>query len=642
MGRKKLYKIFYPSARTHHLVIFMRDKNGELVMTKEQLLECIHKHDGAFNCFAINLHDEDVYDAEAVYQNEVKNKKTFIERLQVLSDAKGLSKDETTESGFAYDAELEIRAHEYADAQFPKIEVNQKKPAHWHVVFHFPTNRNAGEIARWFKFLNGETLEPNWNEIKSGKTALPNALAYLIHAHDKNKHQYSKENVIASFDYVNAIEEQLILEEKKEKFHQTVDDINLILEQVADGLPLKDAKAILSNAVYYRNQQLLERARRDYVLNKMPIPSPRMVFYVDSEGIDEDFGKGGIGKTACAKAFAKQLASEFGADVSKDINDLQEFIYVAGDAKVFLQDYDGQPIVLIDEINGVDFKRACKGVNGVKALLSPFPERKAFDKKHGAVVCAAKYIIICGIQSFEAFKKDLAKETKVDGDVQKSEESVKEQFDRRFWGLLHLKDELDKIQHYSTGQVLEILLNRGLFDKMPEQNVLTMTARVKVSFQKMASQLSPAVRAPIEAKIFKPLLCEVNDGNARYSLSGRISNADELPDEFLEMGETLPLPADDDFVEIVEQEEIEDFFDVPASSKDSIHRIAWLVLADLAQSEMIDVMNDSIRAELLFAVERAIDWHFERKSFDDVKEREKRRLILKALDILAKMGVKDE
>jgi len=633
MGRKKIYKLFYPSARVHHLVIFVRDKNGNLVMTKERLLECIHKHDGAFNSFAINLHDSDVYDAEAVYVNEEKNKKTFIDRLQVLSDAKGLAKDETTESGFVYDAELEQRAHEYADEQFPKIEVGQLKPAHWHVVFHFPINRNAGEIARWFKLLNGETLEPNWNEVKTGKTALPNALAYLIHAHDEKKFQYSKESVIASFDYVNAIDEQLAREEKLEKYHQTADDINLILDRISeDGLPLKDAKAILSPAVYFRNQQLLERARKDYVLNKMPIPQPRMCFYVDSEGIDDDFGKGGIGKTACAKAFAKQLASEFGADVSKDVNDLQEFIYVAGDAKVFLQDYDGQPIVLIDEINGVDFKRACKGVNGVKALLSPFPERKALDKKHGAVVCAAKYIIVCGIQSFEAFKKDLAKETRIDGEIQKSEESVKEQFDRRFWGLLHL----------TTEQVLEILLNRGLFDKMPEQNVLTMTARVKVSFQKLTSQLSPAVRAPIESKIFQPLLCEVNDGNARYALNGRISNVDEVPEEFLEMGQMLPLSDDDDFVEIVEQEEIEDFFDVPEASNDSIHRIAWLVLADLAQSEMIDSMNDSVRSELLFAVERAIAWHFERKSFDDVKEREKRRLILKALDILAKMGVKDE
>lgn len=630
MGRKKLYKIFYPSARVHHLVIFVRDKNGNLMMTQERLLECIHKHDGAFNLFAINLHDSDVYDAEAVYINEEKNKKTFIDRLQVLSDAKGLAKDETTESGFVYDAELEQRAHEYADEQFPKIEVGQLKPVHWHVVFHFPINRNAGEIARWFKLLNGETLEPNWNEVKTGKTALPNALAYLIHAHDKNKFPYSKENVIASFDYVNEIDEQLAREEKLEKFHQTADDINLILERIGnDGLTLKDAKSILSNAVFYRNQQLLERARRDYVLNKMPIPQPRMCFYVDSEGIDDDYGRGGIGKTACAKAFAKQLAAEFGADVSKDINDLQEFIYIAGDAKVFLQDYDGQPIVLIDEINGVDFKRACKGVNGVKALLAPFPERKSIDKKHGAVVCAAKYIIVCGIQSFEAFKKDLAKESKIDGEVQKSEESVKEQFDRRFWGLLHL----------TTEQVLEILLNRGLFDKMPEQNVLTMTARVKANFRKLTSQLAPDVRAPIEAQIFRPLLCEVNDGNERYSLNGKISNVDDLTDDFLEMGQMLPLPDDDDFVEIVEQESIEEFFDVPDASNDAIHRIAWLVLADLAQREMIDASNSAVRSELLFAVERAIDWHFERKSFDDVKDREKRRLILKALDILSKMGV---
>ena len=625
MGRKKIFKNYFPRARVHHVVIMMLDKNGNVQMSEEQLKKCISEHDGAFSLFAYVLHSEDKYDAQAVFDNSEKNRKTYIERLRILSDAKGLERDETTESGFVYDAELEQRAHEYADEQFPEIEVNQKKPPHWHVIFSFSNARGADEIANWFKFINGSKLEPNWNEIKTGRGALESALAYLIHAHHPKKHQYSKDDVVASFDYVNQIEAQLALEIQHEKYHIDADIFNDVVDEVANGLSLNEAKKRVSLPVYFQRQQIFERARKDYVMNRAPMPLFREVFYVDSEGIDEDHGKGGLGKSACSKALAKQLAKEFGADVSKNVNDLQEYIFFAGDAKVFLQEYDGQPVVVIDEINGVDFKRACKGVNGVKALLSPYPERKSLDKKHGSVVCTAKYIIINGIQSFEAFKKDLAKSVRIDGEMQDSEESVKEQFDRRFWGLIHIID----------ASKIEFWVNRGLFDNTPEQQLLSMIGRVRASFQQIASRTEGFAQAQLEERALHPLLNEVNRSQDNHGSNCKISDPDELPEELLCIGELLD--ADE-----YEQEEIEEFFDVPASSNDAVHRIAWLVLADLAQSEMIDSMNDAVRAELLFAVERAIAWHFERKPFDDVKDREKRRLILKSLDILAKMGVKDE
>ena len=112
-------------------------------------------HDGGFSTASFALHDKDVYDAEAVYQHGEKNHKTYIETLQVLSFAKGLEKDETQESGFVYDAELSKKAQEYADEQFPAITMGTPKPAHWHVILTFGTNRGADEIARWFKGLNG-------------------------------------------------------------------------------------------------------------------------------------------------------------------------------------------------------------------------------------------------------------------------------------------------------------------------------------------------------------------------------------------------------------------------------------------------------------------------------------------------------
>lgn len=536
MGRKKIFKNYFPRMRVHHLVIYMFDKNGKLYMTEEQLQKCISAHEGGYASFAYVLHDMDSYDAEAVYQHGEKNRKTFIERLRILSDAKGLPKDETTESGYAHDEELEKKAQEYADACFPSIAVNQKKPAHWHVILTFTDARELDAIARWFKGLNGETLEPNYNEGKSGKGAAESAWLYLVHAHHPKKHQYDKAAVVASFDYETQIEDQIALEERHSKYHIDADIFNDVIEEVANGLPLKEAMKKVSSPVYFQRQQIFERARKYYVMNVQPMPPHRQVYYIESDGLDADHGKGGLGKTACAHALAKQLAAQYGADITKPVSELNDFIYIAGDAKVFLQEYDGQPILIINEINGQDFKRACKGVNGVKELLDPFPERKALDKKHGSVVCTAKYIIMNGIQSFNAFLKDLAASLTVDGVTQASEESVQEQFERRIWAVIRLIQDTVSVMR---SDYMELKVNRGLFENTPEQRLLTSIGIVRANFQQIRSQTSGEAQYQIEGQVLEPLTKRIKAADVAHSVKKKITKPEELPDHLLRMGEIV-------------------------------------------------------------------------------------------------------
>ena len=523
MGRKKQYKLYYPSARVHHLTMFAKDKNGRQQTSLETILAKIQRHEGSYLTYAVVLHDSDVYDAETVYQYEEKNKKTYIERLQILSDAKGLLPDETQEAGFVFDAELSAKAQAYADEKFPHIAKDELKPPHYHIILTFTVNRRADEIARWFD------LEPNWDEVKTGKGAAESAWAYLVHANAPKKHQYEPSSVTASFDYETALQEQIAKVERHRKYEVDTYEINDVLEAVAKGLPLEEAKNLVSRAVYYRNQQYFERARKDYVIHNAPMPLYRQVFYIESKGIDADHGKGGLGKSACSKAFARQLAKEFGASVSKDFNDLNDYIYVCGDAKVFMQNYDGQPVLLLDEISGVDFKRALKGVNGVKSLLSPFPERKSIDKKHGEVVCTAKYIIINGIQSYKAFIRDLAEEATIDGVTQKSEVSVIEQFERRFWGKFIILD----------ASQIEFWLNRGLFENTPEQTVMEMVARVKANFRMIASSTSGQAQAQIEGRVLNPVLEQVEKAKTTHGVKEKISDPALLSEELLSMGDVV-------------------------------------------------------------------------------------------------------
>lgn len=609
MGRKKKFKNVYPSARVHHLTIFLKDKDGNVLMTSEQLKKCLDEHEGAWTSYSFILHDSDVYDAETVYQFREKNHRTYLERLRVLSDAKGLARDETSESGFVFDEELAKKAQEYADSQFRQIEKDQPKEPHWHVVLQFSVNRFADEIANWFKLLDGSRLEPNWNEVKTGRGAIESAWLYLIHKNAPKKYQYDKNDVFASFDYINKLEEQIRLSEIHEKYHLDVDLFNDVVEEVMHGLPLKDAMLKVSGARYIQREAEFKRARQWYVMNEMPMPLFREVFYVDSEGIDEDHGKGGLGKSACSKALAKQLAREFGADVSKNINDLQEFIFIAGDKDVFLQEYDGQPVVLINEINGQDFKIACRGVNGVKALLEPYPERKSFNKKHGAVICAAKYIIINGIQSFEAFKKSLAEGAVINGVKQESEESVKEQFDRRFWGRIHIID----------ASKAEFWINRGLFDKTPEIQIMEMIARMNVSFGAIASNTTGHAQAVLEEKGLRPLLLEVNKANENHSSENKISDPNALPPELLCMGEIID--DDDDIQE-----------PIVINARDPMSVVNEMIEDGLCAIE--DFESIISMCEL---AQRAIDFKFAKKSFDDIKDSTKRMFISAALLTIQKM-----
>lgn len=610
MAKKKFSK--FPRVRVHHLTIFQYDKNGDLCMTAEQIEKCLQARAGGFESYAFILHDKDTFNGEDCCIYAEKNHAVYLEHVRVLSNARKIPEDETTESGYAKNDAIEKEAHEFADSVFPPILPDTPKRPHWHIVLTFTQARALDEIARWFVLLNGEKLNANWNEAKSGHGAAESAWLYLIHQNAPKKYQYERKDVFASFDYESKLDETIKKHEDHEKYNIDRGDFNDVIAQVMHGMSKREAMSIVSEAEYIRNEAVFERARRWYILNEAPMPLLREVFYVDSAGIDEDHGKGGLGKSACSKAFAKQLAKRFGADISKNVNDLQDYIFIAGDAKVFLQDYDGQPIVLIDEINGTDFKRACKGVNGVKSLLAPYPERKSFDKKHGSVVCTAEYIIINGIQSFEAFKRALAKGDTIDGIAQESEDSVKEQFDRRFWGHIRIIDSSN----------IEFWANRGLFENTPEQQVLEMIQQTRASFQQIASRTSGKAQALLEGQVLRPMLEQVELSHETHGHASKIDDPDDLPEDLLSMGAVVDDDIQEPVIVLQNPRDVNDVFNV-------------MVENDFIETESIE---DVISFEKL--IQRAINFHFYKIKYDDASREDKQfiRSAIMAIKLIEKGG----
>lgn len=527
---KKNKIVKYPSSRVLHAVIFMANKEGKVMMDLEQLQQIISDHEGGYLNYAFILHDKDTYDAEAVYNNRQLNHKTYVERYQILADVKGLPIQLESELKFAYDADIDASAKAYADAQFPEIVKGEDKPAHWHVILNFSSARQIDEIARWFKLKDGSTLEPNWIEIKTGRGALENAYNYLVHKNDKLKYPYDGQEVYASFDYLEHLAEALRKAERAQKYDVEKDEINELIDKVADGnLTLGDIKKILPFAVYHTKEKAFISARQHYVREVMPMPYERQVYYIDAEGVDENTGAGGVGKSLISKAYAKQLAAKCGADKSLAFDELRDYIFVAGNKDVFLDNYDGQPVLFIDDMTADDLVAACHGVSTVKTLLDPYPVRTNINVKFSSLVCTAQYVIINGIQSLSKFKRELSKFDK-----------APEQFDRRIWGGIHV----------INGSDLEVWINRGLFSNMPDlQNQIEVIAKRKHSISMIAREYDGEARFVMENAILTPLLERLDEREQSKEENAKITDVSAALDSKLFKEINTQIIIDDDFVD---------------------------------------------------------------------------------------------
>ena len=459
--------IYYPSARVMHISCQIKDKDGNLMLTADKIQEALERHSGAYKSYAYIEHDKDTYDGEGIVQREACRKRMFAEKYNQLAKEKGLAEDEADPTGYIQEEETVKQAWEDVDRRCPEHKVGDFKEPHYHIILSFPVNRKIDQVARWFG------IDPNFIEIKTGAKALENALNYLVHAKDQSKYQYAPESVKASFDYIHDLEDRIVRDAMHEKYHIDADDINDVIQRVArEGMTLNQVKELLTDAVYIRNARYFDKARQEYILRHMRMPSIRQVFYVEAVGLDENIGQGGMGKSVCTHALAKQLAKEFGADITQPYDTLTDYIYDSGDASVALQQYDAQPILVLNEMKAGDMMRAFGGRKGVKELLDPFPTKQAMNIKFGSVTVVAKYIIINGIQSFKAFKEKLADTTVKgkDGEIDEAEVAAMRQFDRRFWMNIRIIDE----------EYMDILFNKGLFEDTQEYDQYIVLKRIHV------------------------------------------------------------------------------------------------------------------------------------------------------------------
>ena len=413
MAKRK--KDYYPPMRVGMYVTNLYDADGNAIINLDAFDAELQRRiqAGYITSYAWIVHDKDKVDAEAVILRQKSREEMFVRRVYALRE-EVLSKEDLQTFVFTdmLRSDHADEAMAYVNERLPEYVVEADKAAHLHavVITARGKERRVNEVANWFDGI-GPTEPAYWELFKDnpGKrgSGARNALDYLIHKHHPDKHQYEVSEVHASFDYASEMEKLMEEEIRHEKMQISRDELRDCLNDIAAGkMTLAQFREKHTDAVYFENATKLNMAAGERMKRYAVMPEHRISAYFGaSKDLSDAQRVGGIGKTSIAKAMAYLLAiHEYGAPADMDFEKVANpYIFFAGDAKVSLDKYDNQPIVIYDDFDGDDMKQAFIGRKGIKNFLDPRPHLSSQHKKGSDVVCVAKYVFVTGNSCFNDF-----------------------------------------------------------------------------------------------------------------------------------------------------------------------------------------------------------------------------------------------
>ena len=271
------------------------------------------------------------------------------------------------------------------------------------VGFNSVTNSTTSKLKEphihaLLKFSKGATLtdlalkiglEPQYLEkAKSGRYGYDNLLAYLIHAKDKDKYQYSPDEVftLKGKDYLEIYHERHLswLKGKaKKEVKQTYKDIDLLIDNILNGNITK--KEMLLNKDYHMlyavHKSKVNEAFRTIGEIKGTMTQHELENKKFKKTIFFIFGLSGLGKTKFARTLTESLIQ-----LAK-LNDQNWQSVLTAGTNMF-DEVNGEEILLLDDVRGDSLTAS----DWLKVLdpynISPISAR--YQNKIGA----AKVIII--------------------------------------------------------------------------------------------------------------------------------------------------------------------------------------------------------------------------------------------------------
>lgn len=271
------------------------------------------------------------------------------------------------------------------------------------VGFDSVTNSTTSELKEphihaLLKFSKGATLtdlavkiglEPQYLEkAKSGRYGYDNLLAYLIHAKDKDKYQYSPDEVFTLIgkNYLEVYHERKeswLKGKAKKEVQQSYEDIDLLIDSILNENITK--QEILLNKKYHTPYTVHKTRINDAIRTVGEIKGARTKDELENGEFKKTilfiYGNSGLGKSR----FAKELANDI-IQMAKLNNKKWQSITTAG-TNMF-DEVNGEEILLLDDVRGDSLTAS----DWLKVLdpynISPISAR--YQNKIGA----AKVIII--------------------------------------------------------------------------------------------------------------------------------------------------------------------------------------------------------------------------------------------------------
>lgn len=368
------------------------------MLTEEKILGMLNKWNKGIKGFAYIKHDKDIYTCS----DELESQRNADESLRQLDDMK----DELSVDDY------ETRKKEIAAGI---VVAGQHKVDHWHILADFGTNaKPVSDIATVLGIPANLICG-----VRGKKKGFANMLAYLTHitekARDDNKHEYLYDEVKGlRFPNDPAYSDFQTYDDFASAFESNSLQLDLTAVMVMQGKITPGELKEKSPEYYLNNIQKIGRARLEYV-NSLPTPDTLFNFYVGAMCPSKDGRGGRIGKgLACQVLAVSHLKSMFpNVDFTKmTLDDLRRYIFFAGAEGVTFDGYDGQPIIIWDDVRGFDLVKLFGGVGRLFKALDTHPKPMAFNVKYGKVLLKNRINIFNGIETYQQFITALSQEYK--------------------------------------------------------------------------------------------------------------------------------------------------------------------------------------------------------------------------------------
>lgn len=277
----------------------------------------------------------------------------------------------------------------------PKFEVGDPKNVHWHCVIKCTPRIDVETVARWFGV-------PEWQvDVPKGRGKWLDKIEYLTHEHprqqEQGKHRYDDSEVIASFDFRKALNER---NEHRARYggdlshtEQLRNDVltrGVTLKQIRDTDPLS----------YQRDYRQLQLMRQLYINEFAEVPNIRMNFYI--------YGDGGTGKGLLSKSIARAMFPELESD--------EEIFFEIGGEKVSFDGYDGQPVIIWNDVRGDDLARSLGGAANLFNVFDITPTNGRVHIKYGSIKLINKINIMNSSVDYSDFIEDVFSTTEREED----------------------------------------------------------------------------------------------------------------------------------------------------------------------------------------------------------------------------------